>query len=206
MAVAGRSTPSSGTARAIQAVKVFEFGPGQTRIFVRVGVLARGLVDALDELVHPFSALLGVELGLGAEPAPVGLAGAHDHDRLGPAQAPANDLVDRPALRVGGLDREPGVHAENPFGADGAGAVDLDHRLLHERRIRGEAHRLPARVSPILRDHRGSRRREQQRHERIEGVAEAAAHRSFEIGSQASHRINAPFISYVDRPILGLAL
>ena len=29
IAVAGRSTPSSGTARPIQAVKVLEFGPGQ---------------------------------------------------------------------------------------------------------------------------------------------------------------------------------
>lgn len=40
----------------------------------------------------------------------------------------------------------------------------------------------------------------------FEGVAQAAAHRSFEIASQASLPINASFTSYVDRPILGLAL
>src|SRR2546425_11282589 len=48
--------------------------PGPQRVGIRVGVVARRLVDARDQLLHARAALVGVELGHRPEPGGVGLA------------------------------------------------------------------------------------------------------------------------------------
>src|SRR6185436_16608639 len=113
--------------------------PRPERVFLGVRVVLGRLVDAADELVDASAALVGIELGLGADPGRVGLSMADGNDAIVPAQAPADHLVDGVLLRVARLYRYPGMYPEDPLWPGGAGAVDLHHRLAHERRIRREA-------------------------------------------------------------------
>src|SRR5438034_5753692 len=83
--------------------------PGPQRVGIRVGVVARRLVDAGDQLFHALAALVGVELGHRPKPGRVGLALADDQRAVRPAQPPADALVDSPRHAVGRLDSDPGV-------------------------------------------------------------------------------------------------
>src|SRR5438094_1547149 len=85
---------------------------GPERVGIGVRIVVRRLVDALDEVLDPGAALVRVELDLGAEPRRVGLPAADDERAVGPAQAPADDLVDGPRRRVRGLHRHPRMDAE----------------------------------------------------------------------------------------------
>src|SRR6266513_2113513 len=105
------------------------------RVLLRVGIVARRLVDALDELVDAGTALFEVQLGLGAEPRRVGLPGADHERRIRPAQPPADHFVDGIRHGVARLDRHPGMHREPSFDTPRARAVDLDHRLRGVARL-----------------------------------------------------------------------
>src|SRR5581483_5947932 len=148
-------------------------------VVLGVRVVVRRLVDARDHLVHAGAALLGVELGLGAEPAPVRGAVADDERGVLPAQPPADDLVYGPLPRIGRRYRHPGVHAEESLPAERARAVDLDHRLARGRRVGREADRLAAERAPVL---RGERARDEAQ-KNTEEIAHQLPYRRFTTSS-----------------------
>src|SRR5439155_506686 len=129
--------------------------PGGERVGVRarpervlpgVRIVARRLVDALDELVDAATPLFRVQLGRGAEPRRVWLPVAHYERRIRPAQPPADHFVDGVGRGVGRLDRHPGMHREPSFDTHRARAVDLDHRFRGVADIgRGTGVRKPGR-------------------------------------------------------------
>src|SRR5436190_22578011 len=93
----------------------------------------RGLVDARDQFLDASPALIGIELDLGAEPRRVGLPAPDDERTVGPAQPPADDLVNGPRHGVGGLYSYPGVDTEDTLHAQGARAVPLHDGLRPSR-------------------------------------------------------------------------
>src|SRR5204862_8301668 len=109
------------------------------RVPIGIGVSVRSLVDARDQFLDALPPLIGIELDLGAEPRRVGLSAPDDERTVGPAQPPADDLVDGPRHGVGGLYSDPGVDTEDTLHAQGARAVHLHDGLRRSRWIGREA-------------------------------------------------------------------
>jgi len=122
-------------------------GPGPVRVAVRVG--GDGGLDLLDDQLGLLAAEVHEEIGSAAEPVIVG-AGAIDADGLHAAiDPPADHLVAGVRRRVARLEGDPRVYGEEAAPADGAGGVDLHHRLRRGGRSRGLAGRLARELGPV---------------------------------------------------------
>src|SRR6516165_4243332 len=123
-------------------------GAGPGAVLVRIRIACDRGADGLDQRVDTGAAPVENDLRPVAEPVIV-RARPVDPDRRGAAcDAKAEHLVSRVPLGPGRLDREPRMHREHPAPRDGAGGIDLHHRLRCFRRVGCQASGVAARLVP----------------------------------------------------------
>ena len=125
-------------------------GAGPDAVGARERVARDRPLDRLDEHLGVRAAPVRDDLGHVAEPGAVRHVARRDHHRQVAVRAPADHLVHHVVVRVATLGGDPGVHREHAAPVEGAGRVDLHHRLPGGRRVGGDPGAGAVRRLPVL--------------------------------------------------------